>query len=187
MAGSQRSVTKAARSPHDTIGARHRGCSANAPVGDVQALLSRHHQDLDGLVSDLLATDPASPAWSIGLDEAWFGFAAHIDAEAAALSAVYRRTRSPELERVLSYIRAEHAKQQRLLHQLVKATDRGVATGDLLELRSALLSHDEQERLLLLPALRDTLPVAEYGRLATTYASERLLALGTMPIEVLRA
>ena len=156
-------------------------------MGDVQALLSRHHQDLDRLVGGLLKTDPTSRDWSIGLDAAWFGFAAHIDAEAKALSAVHGRTRSADLERVLSYIRNEHAKQQRLLHRLAKVTDRGAAVSELLELRSALLSHDEQERLLLLPAIRESLPLAEYGRLATTYASERLLALGTMPLEVIHA
>lgn len=156
-------------------------------MGDVQALLSRHHQELDRLVTGLLAIDPASAAWARGLDEAWFGFAAHIDAEAKALTAVYGRTRSPELQRVLGYIGNEHARQQRLLHRLARVTGRGPASSELLELRSALLSHDEQEQLLLLPALRDTLPLAEYRRLATTYTSERLLALGTMPLEVIHA
>jgi hypothetical protein len=156
-------------------------------VGDVQALLARHHQDLDHLVGELLVTEPSSSKWSSGLDAAWFGFGAHIDAEAKALSAVYRRTSSREIERVSSYIANEHARQQRLLLRLANTTDRDAAIADLLELRSALLSHDDQERLLLLPALRDVLPIAEYGRLAATYTSERLLALGTMPIEVIRA
>jgi hypothetical protein len=156
-------------------------------VGDVQALLSRHHQDLDRLVSGLIVTEPTSPEWSSNLDAAWFGFAAHIDAEAKVLSAVYGRTRSPEVERVLSYTRTEHAMQQRLLRRLAGVTERTAAIAELLELRSALLSHDEHERLLLLPSIRDSLPVAEYGRLAAAYASERLLALGTMPMEVIRA
>ena len=76
--------------------------------------------------------------------------------------------------------------QQRLLHRLVNRVDADIAISDLLELRSALLSHDEKERLLLLPALRDTLSVVEYARLAEVYASERLFALGTMPLEVIR-
>lgn len=155
-------------------------------MGDVEALLSRHHEDLDLLVLGLIAVRPGSREWCSGLDAAWFGFSSHIDAEAKALSALYRRTRSPELQRLLTFVRAEHALQQRLLRQVITPGDSDGAIADLLELRSALLSHDEQERLLLLPAIRDSLPVAEYGRLAEIYASERLFALGTMPLEVVR-
>jgi hypothetical protein len=152
----------------------------------IKALLSRHHQDLDRLVLGLIAVRPGASEWVAGLDAARYGFGAHIDAEAKALSVAYGRTRSPELDRLLTYIRAEHAVQQRLLRRLASATDHDHAIADLLELRSALLAHDEQEQLLLLPAIRESLPVAEYGQLAQAYASERLLALGTMPLEVIR-
>ena len=35
--------------------------------------------------------------------------------------------------------------------------------------------------MLLIPAIRELLSLADYARLATTYASERLHALGSMP------
>lgn len=155
-------------------------------MGDVQALLSLHHQELDRLLIGLLKTEPDSREWWTGLDAARFGFGAHIDAEAKALVGVHRRTKSSELERLLTYIAEEHARQRQLLARLARVRDREASVADLLELRSALLSHDDQERLLLIPAIRDALPVAEYGRLARTYASERLFALGTMPLEVIR-
>ena len=186
MASSRRSRRAVAGSPHNTALERHRGCSTNAAVGDVLALLSRHHQELDRLVLGLLATEPGTPEWWTGLDDASFGFSAHIDAESKALSAVYKRTRSADLERLLAFTRAEHAQQQYLLHRLTAVTGRDRATADLLELRSALLSHDDQERMLLLPAIRESLPLAEYDRLAASYTSERLFALGTMPLEVIR-
>lgn len=186
MASRRRSRRGGSGSPDNTVEERHRGCSSDGAVGDVLALLSRHHQDLDRLLLGLLATEPGTPDWWTGLDDASFGFSAHIDAESKALSAVYKRMRSVELERLLAFTRAEHAQQQYLLHRLTTVAGRDRAIADLLELRSALLSHDDQERMLLLPAIRESLPIAEYDRLAESYTSERLFALGTMPLEVIR-
>ena len=156
---------------------RHLYCWPCTAVGDVAVLLARDHGELDRLVSILVASDRTSREWQVALDAARLGFAAHADAQQQAL-AVGRGT---TVDRIVEYVLVAHRVQEKLLDRIADPSrPTELVTIDALELKSSLLSHDEQERLMVLPALRDAIPVADYDRLASAYATERLRALGAM-------
>lgn len=130
----------------------------------------------------LLATeDPSGRAWRHALEATRLALVAHAEAQERALQCAIARVANARIARFAARARASHRTQERLLDCLSDASrPLALRTNDALELRSSLISHDEQERLIMLPGLRHVLPAAELEQLAGRYATERLRALGAI-------
>lgn len=143
---------------------------------DVGVFLARDHAELDRLVMRLVSEPRATTTWRQALEAARLAFAAHVEAQDRALCVA-----SSSLSRFVTTIAAAHRTQEDLLDRLLDENRSGtMVASDVLELRASLLSHDEQERLIVLPALRAAMPEHDYERLAASYATERLHALGSL-------
>lgn len=151
-------------------------------MGDVAVLLARDHAELDRLATILASTSPRLPAWREALEATRRGFAAHADAQAAALDRVLsQRVPDPDLARTFAHVIAGHRTQERILEQLSAAGQSDAQrTCDALDLRAALLAHDEEERLIVLPRIRSAMSPSSYLELAPSYASGRIHALGQL-------
>jgi hypothetical protein len=145
-------------------------------VGEFGVLLARDHGELDRLIITLVTEDRGSSVWRQALEAARLGFAAHVEAQERA-----HLLAGPGQARLIAYVTAAHRVQEQLFDRLSdERRPLSLVATDALELRSSLLSHDEQERLIVLPALRDEMGRAAYARVAPTYATERLHALGAL-------
>jgi hypothetical protein len=157
-----------------------------ARVGDLEVLLSRDHAELDRYARELITTEVFAKDWWQALDGARLAFAAHAEATERVLSHVLASMptlRCLQLDKAL----ASHRAQEATLHRLFQnRTDRGRIAADVIELRALLLSHDEHDRLLLLPTLRGSMAAPEYQPLAGLYARERVRALRQLHQLVIR-
>ena len=143
-------------------------------------MLSRDHAELDRYVRTLLSAQVFDKEWRQALDGARLAFAAHAEASERVLNHVLAYTPTLRGQPVDSVL-VSHRAQEELLHQLSRnKTDRVRASDDAIQLRAHLLTHDEHERFILFPALRRVLADAEYQKLASLYATERVNALGQM-------
>jgi hypothetical protein len=149
-------------------------------VVDFASLLGRDHADLDRLLVVLATTDPNGSEWRIAFEGLRLGFAAHTEAEEQALTVVIS-ARDGALSRLIAYILEAHRTQHRLLTRLAEGRSAAARVNDVLELRASLISHAEQEQLILLPSLRDAIPSESYQQLARFYSGQRIRALGTVP------
>ncbi len=152
----------------------------NQPVGDLASLLGRDHAELDRILVILATADPNGSEWRTNFEGLRLGFAAHAAAEEQALTVVIS-ARDGALSRLIAYILEAHRIQERLLTRLAEGRSAAARVNDVLELRASLISHGEQEQLILLPSLRDAIPTDSYTRLATFYSGHRMRALGTIP------
>jgi hypothetical protein len=143
-------------------------------------MLSRDHAELDRYVRTLVDRDAFGTDWWLALDGARLAFAAHAEASERVLNHVLAYT--PTLKgQAVDAVLASHRAQESVLQRLYRnKTDRAQAKEDAIQLRAHLLTHDEHERFILFPALRRALSEAEYRKLATLYAKERVNALGQM-------
>lgn len=151
-------------------------------MGDLELLLSRDHAELDRYARELITIDVFAKEWWLALDGARLAFAAHAEATERVLNYVLAATptlRSPLIDKALAAHRAQEATLHRLLQN---KADRALLTADAIELRALLLTHDEHDRLLLLPTLRCGMTELEYAPLAGLYAKERVRALGQLHI-----
>jgi hypothetical protein len=151
-----------------------------ARVGDLEVLLSRDHAELDRYARELITTDVFTKGWWLALDGARLAFAAHAEATERVFNHVLASMptlRSPQFDKAL----ASHRAQEATLHRLVSnKTDGARVAADAIELRALLLTHDEHDRLLLLPTLRRGMAEPDYAPLAGLYARERVRALGQL-------
>jgi hypothetical protein len=146
-------------------------------MGELADLLDRDHAELDRLAVLLTANDPDTPEWWITFE----GLSLALSAHAAAQQTAFRVVSSGPLTRLVDFVHAAHRTQERLLWALAEERTPELRINYALELRASLISHDEQERLILIPGLRDALPPACYAHLAQSYAGLRIRALGMVP------
>jgi hypothetical protein len=149
-------------------------------VGDIVSLLGRDHAELDRMLVILATVDPNGSEWRTNFEGLRLGFTAHAAAEEQALTVVVS-ARDGALSRLIAYILEAHRIQDRLLTRLAEGRSAAARINDVLELRASLISHGEQEQLILLPSLRDAIPSESYDKLARFYAGQRIRALGTVP------
>jgi hypothetical protein len=148
-------------------------------VTDLDHLLSRDHAELDRSIRTLMSSEVMDDVWWNALDAARLGFGAHAGATERLVNDVLASSptlRGPLLDQVL----VAHRAQELVLARLIRTRSHGQMTADARDLRMLLLSHDEHDRLLLLPALRRALSAEEYAALAGRYATERVAALGQL-------
>ena len=149
------------------------------PVLELANLVARDHDDLNYALrvlsepwtgtSDLLAMS----------ERVRTRFAAHAEAETAALGAVIERARpSPAVYFLVSQVVAAHLTQEKVVIELLSYR---VGTPKFREraqyLRQLIVHHAEHEAACLHPALPDHLPQPLYRTLATCYAVERARVL----------
>lgn len=115
------------------------------------------------------------------LEAARVSFAAHADAEAAVLyGALSHVTTKHEVAGLVAQVMAGHRTQESILRRMdvsARTEDWMCAT---IRLRRSLLLHAEDEQSIMMRTLRACVPAFEYQRLAATYATEKLRALGLM-------
>jgi hypothetical protein len=154
---------------------------------DVLALLCRDHTELERVLQVMIA--PASPEAELreALEAVHVGLSAHAEAEGVMLRAMLDRSHPPALVYLLcSQVVAAHLAQEGALVSLEASRPGTQQWRDrAAHLRNLIDHHDLHERSCVLPALRDYLPRDIYQRLASSYASARLRALGTVPIPVI--
>lgn len=146
-------------------------------MSDLATLLALHHGELDELVAKLVTLDPRTSEWQAALDSLRLGLHAHMEAEEHAWRTVFPYSYAA---RIVDRLVEEHLLQERLVDRMSFDAPAHELIQDALELRASLLSHDEQERLLVLPSVRSRATVAEYAQLAPAYASRRAHNLGRL-------
>jgi len=154
---------------------RHRRCLHRAAVVELIRLLDADHDNLERTVWDLLETRELKA----GLDLLQLAFSAHAEAEAIILRSVLVTRPPPQLATTLERVLADHVEQERAIVCLL-AHPVGTAAwrAGVLELQVMMQFHATHERDYALPALRDLAPPATVRGIASTYATERLRALG---------
>ena len=160
----------------------------HARVVELEHLVARDHAELERSIEAMSKWAPTADQ-RVTLDAARLGFAAHAEAEANILHRVLvvappRHVATRLYERMFS----AHATQEALLWRLARSVPNTVEWVDALDaLRSSFTEHEVDERLGLLPIVRELLATEDYQLLATSYATERLRALAMMSAVVARA
>jgi hypothetical protein len=154
---------------------------------DVHSLLRRDHDELERVLQIMIAPSSTEPELREALEAVHVGLAAHAEAESVMLRAMLDVAHPPALVYLLcSQVVAAHLAQEGALVSLEATRPGTQAWRDrAAHLRNLIDHHDEHESACVLPALRDYLPSDVYTRLAGSYASARLRALGTIPIPVI--
>jgi hypothetical protein len=144
-------------------------------------LLVRDHEQLDRVFAFLLEPSVSVIDRENALDAARVSFAAHADAEAVVLtSALQHVAVKQDLAGLVAQILAEHRIQESILRRMDSGTRRDDWLCAAVRLRRSSRSHGEHEQSVIMRALRECVPVAEYQRLAGFYAAEKMRALGLM-------
>ena len=159
----------------------HRECSLTRAVVDFEILLARDHADLERALDRLGSSALSAADRREALEAARLGFATHAEAEANVLlrAMVHVPPTHASARRVMRVL-DEHCDQEALLLRLSRMRPGCLEwVRTLRVLRSCLAVHIEHERVAVLPAVRE-LAAPSYERLATSYATERLRALGMM-------
>ena len=148
-------------------------------VVELGQLLARDHEQLDRVFSSLLEPSVSEDERPSALEAARVSFAAHADAEAFVLtSALQHVAAKQDLAGLVAQILAEQRIQESILRRMDPGTRREDWLCGAVRLRRSLLAHCEHEQMVIMRALRECVPTAEYQRLAGAYASEKIRALG---------
>jgi len=160
---------------------------AYARVVDLEDLIVRDHGALERAIVTMSGWAPTRDQ-RIALDAMRLGFAAHAEAEANVLQrAMHHVPKEHIASRMLERVLSAHATQEALLWRLSRSVPNTVEWVDALDaLRSSTSEHHGDERIGMLPLLRELLADDEYDRLAADYATERLRALAMMSAVVAR-
>lgn len=145
---------------------------------ELSKLVARDHDDLNYALRVL--ADPSTTADLTAMTERVRSrFAAHAEAETAALGAVLERARpAPALYFLVSQVVASHLAQENVVAQLLSYRLGSAAFRERAQyLRQLVVHHAEHEAACLHPALPDHLPRPLYRTLATCYAVERARVL----------
>lgn len=145
---------------------------------DFLTLLQRDHTDLQDELTQLL--DPAAGAAELrmALDGVRLGLTAHAEAEDIVLG---QFEMVPELQILIGQARAAHRAQEGALSALVSSRPQTTTWCDrAAHLRELVDCHARQEERYLLPALRRHVPVDRFGKLAGSFATERLRQLAML-------
>ncbi len=139
---------------------------------DFLALLRRDHTDLHEELTQLLEPCATMMEVRTALDGVRLGLTAHAEAEDIVLGAFELL---PVLRLLIAQARAAHVTQERALSALVCAQPQTpVWRVRAARLRELVADHAAQEERYLIPALRDHIPPDRFGRLAGSFATERL-------------
>ncbi|MEO7096113.1 MAG: hypothetical protein ABI175_22820, partial [Polyangiales bacterium] len=112
------------------------------------------------------------------LDGVRLGLIAHAEAEDIVLGAF---DMVPALEILIGQARAAHVTQEKALTALVCARPQTSVWRDrAYQLRELVAYHAAQEEAYLLPALRHHVPADHYGKLAGSFATQRLRQLAML-------
>ncbi|MBA3502534.1 MAG: hypothetical protein M4D80_06595 [Myxococcota bacterium] len=146
---------------------------------DLSHLVRRDHDDLNHalrVLSEPVTTEADLVAMS---ERVRTRFAAHAEAEAAALGAVLEQTRpAPALYFLVSQVIAAHLAQETVVTQLLSYRVGSAPFRERAQyLRQLIVHHAEHEAACLQPALPDHLPRPIFRTLATCYAVERARVL----------
>ena len=142
---------------------------------ELSTLVSRDHDDLNYALRVL--SDPFAPeAELLTMSErVRTRFAAHAEAETAALGAALERARpSPALYFLVSQVIASHLAQETVVLQLVSYRLGTPQSRERAQyLRQLIVHHAEHEAACLHPVLPDHIPRDLFRTLGTCYAVER--------------
>src|SRR3954470_1291276 len=145
---------------------------------DFLTLLRRDHTDLQDELTQLLDPVASSAELRMALDGVHLGLTAHAEAEDIVLG---RFEMLPALQILIAQARAAHRAQEGALTALVTARPQTDTWRDRAQhLRELVECHARQEEQYLLPALREHVPCEHYGRLAGSFATERLRQLAML-------
>jgi len=158
-----------------------------ARVVELEELVARDHAELERAIEAMSRWAPTADQ-RVTLDAARLGFAAHAEAEANILQrALVIAPPMHVAARLLERMLGAHATQEALLWRLARSVPNTVEWVDALSaLRASFVDHVVDERLGLLPIVRELLAADAYQLLATSYATERLRALAMMSAVVAR-
>ena len=154
---------------------------------DLEELIVRDHAALERGIETMSGWAPTRDQ-RVALDAMRLGFAAHAEAEANVLQRVMTRVPGDHVaSRMLARVLSAHSTQEALLWRLASSVPNTVEWVQALrELQGSFTGHHGDERLGMLPLLRELLAADEYERLAADYATERLRALAMMSAVVAR-
>lgn len=145
---------------------------------DFLTLLRRDHTDLHDELTQLLDPSATIVELRTALDGVRLGLVAHAEAEDIVLAAF---DMLPALEILIAQARAAHVVQEKALSALVCARPQTSRWRDCaLQLRELVRDHAAQEEKYLLPALRYHVPAEHYGKLAGSFATQRLRQLAML-------
>jgi hypothetical protein len=146
---------------------------------DLAQLVRRDHDDLNYALRVLSEPGTSEHDLVAMVERVRTRFAAHAEAESAALGAVLEQTRpSPTLYFLVSQVIAAHIAQETAVTQLLSYRVGTPAFRERAQyLRQLIVHHAEHEAACLQPALPDHLPRPIFRTLATCYAVERARVL----------
>ena len=154
---------------------------------ELEDLLARDHAELERAVEVMASWRPTADQ-RVALDAARLGFAAHAEAEANVLHLGLVQVPTGHVaSRLFTRALSAHSTQEALLWRLARSVPNTVEWADAVDaLRASFVEHHADEKLGLLPIVRELLSPEAYGQLATAYATERLRALAMMSAVVAR-
>ena len=157
-------------------------------VVELEHLVANDHAELERAMYALSAWAPTAEQRAT-LDAARLAFAAHAEAESNVLHAAFVHVPPDHAaSRWLADVLRAHERQEALLWRLARNVPNTIEwTETLGELRVSFFDHHREERVGLLPLLREVVVPDVYCLLATSYATERLRALAMMSAVVAKA
>ena len=155
---------------------------------ELEDLIASDHAELERAVYALSAWAPTAEQRAT-LDAARLAFAAHAEAESNVLHAALVRVPPDHIaSRMLVEVLRSHAQQESLFWRLARNVPNTVEWTEALgDLRASCFDHHRDERIGLLPLVRELVAPDVYCLLAPSYATERLRALAMMSAVVAKA
>lgn len=150
---------------------------------DLASLVARDHAQLDRAISRLMEPHVTIADRRSALEAARIGLATHADGEAKVLHAALAHVAAPQdFAGVVAQVLAAHRTQESILRRMDHNAEHVDWACAAVRLRRSLVTHAAHEQAVVMTALRACLPVLEYQRLASSYASEKMRALGLMDV-----
>lgn len=149
---------------------------------DFLQLVRRDHDDLEAGLRELARPMLAAVDLRTALDGVRLGLTAHAEAEDIVLYGTLSHHELPAfVQQLVAEARRAHLEQESALAGLLCAQpDTSIWRARAQHLLELVRRHAAHEEQVVIPALRDNLPVASYAVLAGAFATERMRQLALL-------